>query len=243
MGFRGVNMEIKTRAEAIDPSKASRNVVTGSRDNFTGYFPSRKNGRLIQYESLLEQRMIRLMEADKHIIEYTDQPKTKEWRDGSYRLRRSTFDFEYTADDGTFTIVEVKPWARVQKKGLLEEFAFARFELGKQGYNFELWTDRELNAGVRLANAEILSSSDTAFSSDELLIRLRSAIFQMGDRATVAQLRDVLDGEAGTSFAWWGIARLIARGEFLLCTPDAPLDDNAIISAIRVSASSEGAAA
>jgi len=191
-------MEIVTRATAVDPSKASRNVVTGSRDNFTGYFPSRKNGRLIQYESLLEQRMVRLMEADKHIVEYTDQPKAKEWRDGSYRTRCSTFDFEYVADDGTITIVEVKPWSRVQKKGLLEEFAFARFELGKQGYNFELWTDRELNAGVRLANAEILSSSDTAFASDELLIRLRSAIFQLGDQATVAQLRYALDGEAGT---------------------------------------------
>ncbi|WP_129159028.1 hypothetical protein [Bosea sp. Tri-44] len=235
-------MEVLTRATAVDPSKASRNVVTGSRDNFTGYFPSRKNGRLIQYESLLEQRMIRLMEADKHIVEYTDQPKAKEWRDGSYRTRCSTFDFEYIADDGTVTIVEVKPWSRVQKKGLLEEFAFARFELGKQGYNFELWTDRELNAGVRLANAEILSSSDTAFSSDELLIRLRNAIFHFGDRATVAQLRYALDGEARTNFAWWGIARLIARGEFILCTPDAPLDDNAIVSAFRASDSPKGAA-
>lgn len=235
-------MEVVTRATAVDPSKASRNVVTGSRDNFTGYFPSRKNGRLIQYESLLEQRMIRLMEADKHIVEYTDQPKAKEWRDGSYRTRCSTFDFEYVADDGTVTIVEVKPWSRVQRKGLLEEFAFARFELGKQGYNFELWTDRELNAGVRLANAEILSSSDTTFSSDELLIRLRSAIFQLGDRATVAQLRYALDGEAGTNFAWWGIARLIARGEFVLCTPDAPLDDNAIVAAFRVIDSRKGAA-
>lgn len=236
-------MIVVTRPLAVDPSKASRNVVTGSRDNFTGYFPSRKNGRLIQYESLLEQRMVRLMEADKHIVEYTDQPKAKEWRDGSYRTRCSTFDFEYVADDGTVTIVEVKPWSRVQKKGLLEEFAFARFELGKQGYNFELWTDRELNAGARLANAEILSSSDTAFSSDELLIRLRSAIFQLGDRATVAQLRYALDGEAGTNFAWWGIARLIARGEFILCTPDAPLDDNAVVAALRVSDNRKGAAA
>ncbi len=243
MGFRGVNMEVVTRATAVDPSKASRNVVTGSRDNFTGYFPSRKNGRLIQYESLLEQRMIRLMEADKHIVKYTDQPKAKEWCDGSSRTRCSTFDFEYVADDGAVTIVEVKPWSRVQKKGLLEEFAFARFELGKQGYNFELWTDRELYAGVRLANAEILSSSDTAFSSDELLIRLRSAIFKFGDRATVAQLRYALDGEAGTNFAWWGIARLIARGEFILRTPDAPLDDNAIVAAFRVSDSRKGAAA
>lgn len=236
-------MDIHTRATAVDPSKASRNVVTGSRDNFTGYFPSRKNGRLIQYESLLEQRMIRLMEADKHIVEYTDQPTPKEWRDGSYRTRLSTFDFEYVADDGTFTIVEVKPWARVQKKGLLEEFAFARFELGKQGYNFELWTDRELNAGVRLANAEIISSADTAFFSDELLLCLRSLIFQFGDRATVAQLRYALDSKAGTNFAWWGIARLIARGEFILCTPDAPLDDNAIVAAVRVSDSRKGAAA
>lgn len=236
-------MRVDTKATAVDPSIASRNVVTGSRDNFTGYFPSRKNARLIQYESLLEQRMIRLMEADKNIIKYTDQPKPKEWRDGSYRSRRSTFDFEYVAGDGTFTIVEVKPWSRVQKNGLLEQFSFARFELGRQGYNFELWTDRELYAGVRLANAEILSSSDTAFLSDELLIRLRSAIFQLGDRATVGQLRYAVDGEAGTNFAWWGIARLIARGEFILRTPDAPLDDNAIVAALRVSDTREGAAA
>ena len=234
-------MEIRTRAEAVDPSKGSRDVVTGSRDNFTGYFPSRKNGKLIQYESLLEQRMIRLMEADRHIVEYKDQPDAMEWRDGAYRLRRSTFDFWYKSDDGSETIVEVKPWARVQRKGLLEEFAFARFELGKQGYNFELWTDRELNAGVRLANAEIISSADTAFFSDELLLRLRSLIFQLGDRATVAQLRHGVDGAEGTNFAWWGIARLIARGEFVLCSPNAPLDDHAVVAAVRISGSSAGA--
>lgn len=234
-------MDIRTRAEAVDPSNASRNVVTGSRDNFTGYFPSRKNGKLIQYESLLEQRMVRLMEADRNIIKYTDQPDAMEWLDGSYRKRRSTFDFEYRSVDGSKTIVEVKPWARVLKKGLLEEFAFARFELGRQGYNFELWTDRELNAGVRLANAEILSSSDTAFSSDELLLRLRSLIFQLGDRATVAQLRHGVDGAEGTNFAWWGIARLIARGEFVLCSPNAPLDDHAAVAAVRISSSSAGA--
>ena len=57
-------MRVDTKATAVDPSIASRNVVTGSRDNFTGYFPSRKNARLIQYESLLAQRMISLMEAD-----------------------------------------------------------------------------------------------------------------------------------------------------------------------------------
>ena len=234
-------MEIRTQAEAVGPSKGSRDVVTGSRDNFTGYFPSRKNGKLIQYESLLEQRMIRLMEADRHIVEYTDQPKAKEWRDGAYRLRRSTFDFWYKSDDGSETIVEVKPWARVQKMGLLEHFAFARFELGKLGYNFELWTDRELNAGVRLANAEIISSANTAFFSEELLLRLRSLIFQYGDRATVAQLRHGVDGVEGTNFAWWGIARLIARGEFVQCSLDAPLHDNAVVAAVRVSGSTKGA--
>lgn len=184
--------------------------------------------------------MVRLMEADQHIVEYSDQPKPKEWRDGAYRLRCSTFDFWYKTADGAETIVEVKPWSRVQKKGLLEEFAFARFELGRQGYNFELWTDRELNAGVRLANAAIISSADTAFFSDELLIRLRHWIYQFGDRATVAQLRHAVDGEAGTTFAWWGIARLIARGEFEMRNPNAPLDDNAVIAAVRINGSKRG---
>jgi len=73
-----------------------------------GKFPSRKNGRMIQHEGLLELDAIHLFEANHRIVRYREQPLTLHYPDGE-RLRRYTPDFELVLDTGEVVLVEVKP--------------------------------------------------------------------------------------------------------------------------------------
>lgn len=50
--------------------------VRGRVGNISGFFPSRKMGVAIQFESSLELRAIYLMEQDDSVLEFYDQPYT-----------------------------------------------------------------------------------------------------------------------------------------------------------------------
>ncbi len=50
--------------------------VQGRRGNLSGFFPSRKMGVAIQFESSLELSAIYLMEQDDAVLEFYDQPHT-----------------------------------------------------------------------------------------------------------------------------------------------------------------------
>ena len=57
--------------------------VQGRRGNVSGFFPSRKMGVAIQFESSLELSAIYLMEQDDAVLEFYDQPVR---RVGAYRI-------------------------------------------------------------------------------------------------------------------------------------------------------------
>jgi hypothetical protein len=55
-------------------SIATRKVVTYRSGHFTGVVPSSKNNRVIQYESILERDYIQLVESDRDVKSYSEQP-------------------------------------------------------------------------------------------------------------------------------------------------------------------------
>lgn len=137
-------------------SVATRKVVTYRRDNFTGFVPSRKNSRVIQYESLLERDYIQLLEADPGVFAYSEQPTPLKWSDGvsSYE---TTFDFCVISNLRGKYLSEVKPLSKVIKHGLDVQYGYAREAAKTQGYDdLELWTEREIRAFPRLSSAELV---------------------------------------------------------------------------------------
>ena len=191
-------------------STSTRDITTGRRTNFTGYFPSQKNGRLIVYESLNERDFVALLEDNRGVIRYDEQPPTLEWSDGE-EIYETTFDFRYEDVDELWTLVEVKPLAKVIKHNLTELYAYARAYALRAGYRgFELWTEREIRAMPRLANADIKIFQDTPYWDEGHLLAVCHAMRTAGGRINTRELR----ARSGLGEnAYRAIIRLVARGD------------------------------
>ncbi|WP_230369777.1 Tn7 transposase TnsA N-terminal domain-containing protein [Paludibacterium denitrificans] len=91
-----------------DAHQRAREVVRPTGTIVRGKFPSRKNGRMVDHEGLLELDAIYLFECSPEIVRYREQPLTLTYPDG-HRLRRYTPDFELVLRSGEIILVEIKP--------------------------------------------------------------------------------------------------------------------------------------
>ncbi|WGD52441.1 hypothetical protein QA641_00345 [Bradyrhizobium sp. CB1650] len=184
---------------------------------------------MVQYESILERDYIQLLESDPGVLKYSEQPKALRWSDGEHSYK-TTFDFAVTRRDKTKYLAEVKPLAKVLKYELDELYGYARAAAISKGYSdLEVWTDREIRAMPRLGNAELIVSSETAFSEQAFELALLTAIASMrrhSDRATIRELRAA--SKLGNA-AYWQVIRMVARGQLIPVDATAPLDDRAIL--------------
>lgn len=239
-------MSVQTRAKHMGRSDASRKVVTYRSGHFTGFVPSRKNGDVVQYESILERDYIQLLEADPGVLRYSEQPKPICWSDGEESYT-TTFDFVVVRTDKSKYLAEVKPLEKVRKYKLDELYGHARAAAWSVGYSdLELWTDREIRAMPRLGNAELVVSSETAVSSTALELALLSSITSIqscSDRATILDLRLAMlkvlsnaataglpDDDRVSGSVYWQIIRAVARGSLIPVDPAASLDDRAVLT-------------
>jgi len=86
----------------------AREILRPTGGIMRGKFPSRKNGRMVQHEGLLELDAIYLFEAHPRVAAYREQPCTVRYPDGA-RLRRYTPDFEVVLTTGETVLIEIKP--------------------------------------------------------------------------------------------------------------------------------------
>jgi hypothetical protein len=210
-------------------SVATRKVVTYRSGHFTGYVPSAKNKRMVQYESILERDYIQLVESDRDVLGYSEQPEKLKWSDGD-ETYDTTFDFEVYRRGGHRYLVEIKPLSKVLKYDLAELYGYARAAAIEAGYaDFELWTDRELKAMPRLGNAELLVGGLTTFEDPTATLAMRHAITnlrRLADRATIRKIRAA--SGLGDS-AYWAVIRMVALRQLIPENACAALDDKAVL--------------
>lgn len=223
-------MSVRNRAERTKLSVSTRKVVTYRSGHFTGWVYSMKNKRMIQYESILERDYIMLAESDRAIQAYKEQVPLA-WKFGDEQFV-TTFDFEVELPGERKYLVEIKPMSKVLKHGLTELYGHARAWAIKKGYiGLELWTDRELKALPRLANAELTVGCETSYQSEQNLLATRSAVsrlLQRRDRFTIRELR--AESNIG-EHAYRAAIALITQGELVAADPDVALDDHAVLLA------------
>lgn len=129
----------------------ARNVVRPTGAIIRGKFPSRKTGRMVKYEGLLEWGALYLLEASPAVVRYTDQPETTGYPDGN-RLRRYTPDFEVCLRDGSSLLIEVKPKANADKPEIRHKLNAAADFYARQGRTLQVLTDEHIRVEPRLAN-------------------------------------------------------------------------------------------
>jgi hypothetical protein len=151
----------------------SREVVRSTGGIFRGKFPSRKNGRMVHHEGLLELDAIYLFETSALIAAYREQPDGFRYPDGA-KLRRYTSDFELTLVTGEIVLVEVKPAGRLQEPDTRRKFQCVSQHFDRIGRRFEILTEDTLRAQPRQSNVRTIyhRASKSALSIDALSMLL-----------------------------------------------------------------------
>jgi len=86
----------------------ARRVVRPTGGIFRGRFPSRKSGRTVAFESLIERDALILFEFSRGIVNFREQPYSI-YYPFEGRSRKYTPDFELTLASGAVLLIEVKP--------------------------------------------------------------------------------------------------------------------------------------
>jgi len=86
----------------------SRKVITRSGRHFRGRYPSRKLGRMVEFESLIERDVILLLEFSRGVQSYQEQPVRIVYSDGQ-AMREYYPDFEAQLASDPRVHIEVKP--------------------------------------------------------------------------------------------------------------------------------------
>jgi hypothetical protein len=134
-----------------DIHNRARTIVRPTGGIVRGKFPSRKNGRMVQHEGLLELDAIYLFEASPLIARYREQPTTIRYPDGNL-LRRYTPDFELLLTSGEVVMVEIKPFSRLCADEVRHKFERVAEHMNRDGTPFAVLTDLIIRDEPRLAN-------------------------------------------------------------------------------------------
>lgn len=143
------------RIPAGDPHNRARRVISPSGGIMRGKFPSRKNGRMVHHEGLLELDAIYLLEASPMVLGYREQPATITYPDGN-RVRRYTPDLEVTLGNGERIWIEVKPAVFLQTEEIQHKLACVASHLKRSGQAFVILTDEVLRQEPRQSNVRTI---------------------------------------------------------------------------------------
>ncbi|MGV8991613.1 MAG: TnsA endonuclease N-terminal domain-containing protein [Thiobacillus sp.] len=134
-----------------DQHSRARTIVRHTGGIVRGKFPSRKNGRMVHHEGLLELEAIYLFEASPRVIRYREQPITIRYPDG-VRLRRYTPDFELVLDTGETVLIEVKPVRSLEEEDVRLKLQKVASFLSRTAQRFVILTGDTLRQEPRLSN-------------------------------------------------------------------------------------------
>ena len=120
-----------------------------------GLFPSLKMGRMVAFESLIEQDYLYVLDYEAAVTAFEEQPITIEyiWEGAQ---RKYTPDFLVRRNESR-ELVECKPAPLVSKEDNQRKFAAAIDWCKTKGWLFSIVTDQDLRRGPRLANIKLLT--------------------------------------------------------------------------------------
>jgi hypothetical protein len=117
-----------------------------------------KRGRLVQFESEQERKLILLLERDRTVTDFISQPETLFYQDEDGRGRRYTPDFQVWRLDGRIELHEVTIEQRQQTHDTHSRRAAAAETICRQrGWQYHLHTEQTLPGGQEYANLDFLA--------------------------------------------------------------------------------------
>jgi hypothetical protein len=153
----------------------SRRVSTRSKKRVAGYFPTRKSGHMVPWESELERDYFYLLESDPDVAGFAVQPEEMELIIDQ-RLRIHFPDILVVAKTGERWIADVKADPDVKE---LEESGIAAATAKiclQRGYGYKIIRASFIREQPRLGNSKLIARHRGDQVPDELLFRAQSAL-------------------------------------------------------------------
>lgn len=177
------------RLPAGDAHVRSREVVRHTGGIVRGKFPSRKNGRMVHHEGLLELDAAYLFETCPQIVRYREQAELVRYADGA-KLRKYTPDFELELDTGALVLIEVKPRSSLEHESVAHKIDQLHAHFDRRGRPFVVLTDESLRAEPRQSNLRWIYHQAPRIRPTRLAIQ--AAVWRM-ENAFPMSLRDARD--------------------------------------------------
>ena len=126
--------------------------------NFRGV-TTNKQGRVVQFESEQERKLVLLLERDPTVADFGSQPEVLHFTGADDRPHTYTPDFQVWRTTGLIELHEVTVAARRESRASLpEREAAAGVICRERGWRYVLHTDQTLPAGYEYANLDFLSA-------------------------------------------------------------------------------------
>lgn len=137
--------------------KAARKIKASKKGSFRGKFPSKKNMKMIYWESLLERDYLKTLEFDKNVLIFESQPIEIEfWYFGK---KRSYYpDFLVTMKTGKVYLVEVKPKSKVEDEENKIKAEVGKMYCEEHDWEYKVVTEEEIRNGFFLENFNFLKN-------------------------------------------------------------------------------------
>ncbi|SED49955.1 TnsA endonuclease N terminal [Burkholderia sp. WP9] len=198
----------------------ARQVVRPTGGIFRGRFPSRKSGRSVAFESLIERDALLLFEFSRGVASYREQPYSIRYTFEG-RSRKYTPDFELSLASGAVLLIEVKP----EDKALAPDEGRRLRRIGEHfaelSAPFQVLTDTQIRRGALLRN---LNTLFPYLDKPLTALQRRLALAPLLDEPllTVSNARARL---GSTAEVW----RLLAQ-DLLACDLHEPLNEATILT-------------
>jgi len=149
-------MIITSKAMNLDEGPARHSPRRG-RQNFIVYFPSLKNGRSMECESVLESAYCIWLEHDPQVVKYYTQPHTFTWTDDGQHYRY-TPDFLVVLTHGDSYFTEVKLDFSKQRQSRLATLDSFHALCLQEGWTFKRLDQQHITGSTRFHTLQALYS-------------------------------------------------------------------------------------
>jgi len=171
-----------------DTNRPVRTSVKRTFGRVDGYFPSKKNNRMIAWESQIESRACHYFEFIPSIKRFVEQPVRIEI--GNSEKFSYTPDFKVVSNTAT-TFVEIKPAHKLLDFGLRKKLERITFFFEEFDCNFVIITDEEVPKDLKFNNIKRL----LPFAAESVLTEHVDACLKATEAGEKTKLSDFLEIE------------------------------------------------
>lgn len=170
-------------------------------------FPGRKPGRIVQCESALERGAILIQEVDHEVDNYCEQPAVIYYRCPGERETYHVPDLLVVRGNKQ-VFIEVKQDTHANKSEIQVRTEFMKQYLPSHGYQYELLTESQINAGSLVKNARTI----TFYGYKDIEVKARRGIIEYFQAYGDQKWGDLTTLFGSRYFTLPNVCRLILEG-------------------------------